>query len=85
MYCGTYKALLNQRPERMHNSQPILCANLIVTPNKAQASRNLPLLVKYGPIMINVSMARSVGRLMKVATLKACMAAATVPTQLEVI
>ena len=74
---------VTSKRDGMHDSQPILCANLIVKPNRDHASRNFPLLVKYGPIMINVSMHITVGRLMKDAHLRACMAAATISTQLR--
>ena len=50
----------------------------MVTPNSDQASKNLPLLIRYGPIMSKVSITNSVGRFMKEASLNACIAAATV-------
>lgn len=49
----------------------------MVPPNRAEASRNLPLLVRYGPIITNASMVRKVGRFIKELSLRHCIAAAT--------
>lgn len=49
----------------------------MVVPNRVHASRNRPLLVKYGPIRISVWMLRRDGLCIKDASRKACMAAAT--------
>ncbi len=57
--------------------QPMLCASLTVMPNIAEASRNLPQLVRYGPIITKAWMVTSVGRFMNEASLNACIAAAT--------
>lgn len=57
--------------------QPMLCASLTVMPNIAEASRNLPQLVRYGPIITKDWMVTIVGRFMNEASLNACIAAAT--------
>ena len=58
--------------------RPMEWARRIVRPNSVHASRKRPLFVRYGPIMINVWIASSVGRFMKDAMRRACIAAATV-------
>lgn len=55
----------------------MLCASLTVMPNIAEASRNFPQLVRYGPIITKTCMVTSVGRFMNEANLNACIAAAT--------
>lgn len=65
-------------PVGRFDSRPMLCASLMVVPNNAQASRNLPLLVRYGPSMTSVFTVRSLGRLQNEASLRHCIEAATV-------
>ena len=57
--------------------QPIPWANLIVIPNKAQASRNLAVEARYVPITRRVWITVIVGRFMNDAVLNACIDAAT--------
>lgn len=61
--------------------RPMLCASLMVVPKSAHASRNLPLFVRYGPIMTRVSTMSNVGRLQYEASLRHCIDAATAKGQ----
>ncbi len=57
--------------------QPMLWASRTVIPNRADASRNFPLLVRYGPIITSASIVHSVGRFKKQLSLRHCIEAAT--------